>query len=219
MNLPPSTTTSDTADSSSHSTERCDCCGSQDSWVIHPARLRGIFRFFCTHCILRSHPASFCPTCLAFYDNSPPHHSRRVSCSDCDSYTHIQCAGDDYASSPYYLCPPCRDPISFSFFRPSVDANGVRCLDESLSEAFTCACEIAVFSMSRAVYFAKKEAERKGKKESAVEKKIAREDLEYFVKLYEKARSDIEKLEEASFELSGGDQEQKPKQSVSSNSD
>ncbi|KAL0754637.1 hypothetical protein Bca101_092305 [Brassica carinata] len=64
----------------------------------------------------------------------------------------------------------------------------------------------------------KMEAERKGK-EGAVAKKRAREALEYFVKLYEKARSDVDKLREASFELSGGDQEQKPKQSLASNGD
>ncbi|KAJ0235925.1 hypothetical protein HA466_0259520 [Hirschfeldia incana] len=212
MNLP----TSETADPGSYSTETCDYCGSQDSWVIHPARLRGALRFFCTHCLLRSHPTSFCPTCLAFYDSSPPHPSRRVSCSDCGSYTHIHCAGDD-ASSTHYLCPPCRDPISFSFFRTTIDANGFRCLDKSLSEAFLCACEIAVLSMRKAVHAFKMEAERKGK-ESAVAKKIAREALEYFVKLSEKARSDIEKLEEASFEVSG-DQKQKPNQSLASNGD
>lgn len=163
MNLP-----SSTDDSASYSTEICDYCSSQDSWVIHPARLR----FFCTHCLLRSHP-SFCPTCLAFYDSSPPHQSSRVPCSDCGSYTHIQCAGDD-AVSTHYLCPPCQDPIYFSFFSPTVDTDGVRCLDESLSEAFLCACKIAVFSMSKAVYFAKMEAQRKGK-ESAVGKNIARD--------------------------------------------
>nr|VDD55695.1 unnamed protein product [Brassica oleracea] len=41
----------------------------------------------------------------------------------------------------------------------------------------------------------KMEAERKGK-EGAVAKKRAREALEYFVKLYEKARSDVDKLRE-----------------------
>ncbi|KAH0916640.1 hypothetical protein HID58_031086 [Brassica napus] len=202
MNLPSSTpATSETADSASYSTETCDYCGSQDSWVIHPARLRGVLRFFCTHCLLRSHPMSFCPTCLAFYDSSPPpHQSRRVSCSDCGSYTHIQCAdGDDDAVYTHYLCPPCRDPISFSFFRPFVDTDGVPCLDKSLSEAFLCACKIAAFSMNRAVCAFKMEAERKGK-EGAVEKKRACETLEYFVKLYEKARSDVDKLREASFE-------------------
>lgn len=77
---------------------------------------------------------------------------------------------------------------------------------------------IAAFSMNRAVCAFKMEAERKGK-EGAVAKKRAREALEYYVKLYEKARSDVDKLREASFELSGGDQEQKPKQSLASNGD
>ena len=49
--------------------------------------------------------------------------------------------------------------------------------------------------MNRAVCAFKMEAERKGK-EGAVAKKRAREALEYFVKLYEKARSDVDKLRE-----------------------
>ncbi|CAH8326579.1 unnamed protein product [Eruca vesicaria subsp. sativa] len=214
MHLPSSTPSSETADSSESFTKICDYCRSKDSWVIHPTRLRGALRFFCTHCLLRSHPASFCPTCLTFYDSSPPHQSLRVSCSRCCSYTHIQCAGDDATSSTLYLCPPCLNPISFSFFRPTIDTNGVRFLDKSLSEAFLCACKIASFSMSKAVYYAKKEVEREGKECDVAKKRSreAQETLECFVKLYEKAMSDFEKVKEASFEVSG-DQDQKPKQS------
>ena len=65
--------------------------------------------------------------------------------------------------------------------------------------------------MNRAVCAFKMEAERKGK-EGAVAKKRAREALEYFVKLYEKARLAIQKLREGSVEISGD--YQKPKQSV-----
>uniref|UniRef100_M4FES3 Uncharacterized protein n=1 Tax=Brassica campestris TaxID=3711 RepID=M4FES3_BRACM len=69
MNLPSSTATStsespDTA-AGAISPETCGGCKRQDSWVIHSARLRGILRFYCTHCLLRNHPASFCPTCFA----------------------------------------------------------------------------------------------------------------------------------------------------------
>ncbi|KAG2255140.1 hypothetical protein Bca52824_074434 [Brassica carinata] len=124
MNLPSSTSVTSASDSDTspeNSPDTCEGCGSRDSWVTHSARFRCIIRFYCTHCLLRKHPTSFCPSCLAFYDSSPPHHSHRVSCSDCGSYTHIHCAGDDANSTPY-RCPPCRNPDSFSFFRPIIDA-------------------------------------------------------------------------------------------------
>ncbi|KAL0752724.1 hypothetical protein Bca101_090391 [Brassica carinata] len=166
MNLPSSTSVTSASDSDTspeNSPDTCEGCGSRDSWVTHSARFRCIIRFYCTHCLLRKHPTSFCPSCLAFYDSSPPHHSHRVSCSDCGSYTHIHCAGDDANSTPY-RCPPCRDPDSFSFFRPIIDATAA---------------------------FAKCEAERKGK-DAAVAKKRAREALDDVIKLDEKAKSDIE---------------------------
>ncbi|CAF1924435.1 unnamed protein product [Brassica oleracea var. botrytis] len=215
MNLPSSTATStsespDTA-AGAISPEMCGACKSQDSWVIHSARLRGVLRFYCTHCLLRNHPASFCPTCFAFYDSSPPHQSRRVSCSDCSSVTHIHCAGD--AKSPPYRCPPCRDPDGFSFFRPIVDENGARCMDKALSEAFLCAAKIAASSMSKAVTFYRSEAERKGK-DAAVAKKRAREALEDVLKLDEKAKLAVSK---PSVDHLSGNRDQKPKQSPASN--
>ncbi|RID52199.1 hypothetical protein BRARA_H02816 [Brassica rapa] len=213
MNLPSST--SEAADSAATPAETCEQCGSQDSWVIHSARHRGVLRFFCTHCLLRNHPTSFCPTCFAFYDSSPPHHSCRVSCSKCGSHTHLHCAGgDEESSSPPclcpYLCPPCLNPSSFSFFRPIINADGVRCMDKPLSEAFLCAAKISAFSMSRAVSVANMEVEWKGR-ECAVSKKRLREAVEDVVKLNEKVRLAIAQVEEES-----GDQDQKPKQSVAS---
>lgn len=193
MNLPSSTSVTSASDSDTspgNSPDTCEGYGSRDSWVTHSARFRCIIRFYCTHCLLRKHPTSFCPSCYAFYDSSPPHHSHRVSCSDCGSYTHIHCAGDDANSTPY-RCPPCRDPDSFSFFRPIIDANGVRCVDKSLSGAFLCAAKISASSMNKAVSFAKCEAERKGK-DAAVAKKRAREALDDVIKLDEKAKSDVE---------------------------
>ncbi|XP_010475787.1 PREDICTED: uncharacterized protein LOC104755145 [Camelina sativa] len=214
MNLPSSTPTTATATSTSPSsdasetnlTERCDDCGSRDSWVIHTVRLRGTLRYFCTHCLLRNHPSSFCPICFAFYDSSPPHTSRRVACSNskCHSLTHIHCAGEAKPASSY-LCPPCRNPNSFSFFRLIVDENGSRSIDKSLSEAFLCAAKIAASSMNKAVIAAKCDADRRGK-EAALARKRAREALEHVVTLdaKEKARSVVPKLKEASID-------QKPK--------
>ncbi|XP_010490088.1 PREDICTED: uncharacterized protein LOC104767810 [Camelina sativa] len=208
MNLPSSTPTTATATSTSPSsdasetylTERCDDCGSRDSWVIHTVRLRGTLRFFCTHCLLRNHPTSFCPICFAFYDSSPPHTSRRVACSNskCHSLTHIHCA-DEAKPASSYLCPPCRNPNSFSFFRLIVDENGSRSIDKSLSEAFLCAAMIAASSMNKAVIAAKCDADRRGK-EAALARKRAREALEHVVTLdaKEKARSVVPKLKESS---------------------
>ncbi|XP_010458238.1 PREDICTED: uncharacterized protein LOC104739544 isoform X1 [Camelina sativa] len=225
MNLPSSTQTTTTATSTSPSsdasetnlTERCDDCGSRDSWVIHTVRLRGTLRFFCTHCLLRNHPTSFCPICFAFYDSSPPHTSRRVACSNskCHSLTHIHCA-DEAKPASSYLCPPCRNPNSFSFFRLIVDENGSRSIDKSLSEAFLCAAKIAASSMNKAVIAAKCDADRRGK-EAALARKRAREALEHVVTLdaKEKARSVVPKLKESSVDRVIDPQ--KPKQSPASN--
>ncbi|EOA36734.1 hypothetical protein CARUB_v10012528mg [Capsella rubella] len=223
MNLPSSTTpttatsTSPSSDSTeTNFTERCDDCGSRDSWVIHTVRLRGTLRFFCTHCLLRNHPTSFCPSCFAFYDSSPPHPSRRVTCSNskCHSLTHIQCAGDAKPASSY-LCPPCRNPTSFSFFRLIVDGNGCRSVDKTLSEAFLCAAKIAASSMNKAVIAAKCDADRRGR-EAALARKRAREALEHVVMLdeKEKARSVMPKLKESSVDRVI---DQKPKLSPASN--
>uniref|UniRef100_A0A1J3IP70 RING-type domain-containing protein n=1 Tax=Noccaea caerulescens TaxID=107243 RepID=A0A1J3IP70_NOCCA len=220
MNLPsstatptPETSTSPSSDSAAISTEICDGCGSRDSWVIHAARLRCVLHFFCTHCLLRNHPQSFCPSCFVFYDSSPPHASRRVTCSKCGSHSHTECAGD--AKSPPYLCPPCRDD-TFSFFSPIIGSDGSRSVDKSLSEAFLCAAKIAASSMTKAVYSVRFDAERRGK-EAALAKKRAREAIEEVIALddakekeKEKARSVIPKLKEASVELSGH-RDQKPK--------
>ncbi|CAH2038474.1 unnamed protein product [Thlaspi arvense] len=221
MNLPSSTATQTSVTSTSasddaveDSTEICDECGSRDAWVIHSARVRGTLRFLCTHCLLRLQPGSFCPICFAFYDSSPPHPSRRVSCTKCISLTHTQCAGDANPSS--YVCPPCRDD-SFSFFRLIIDSDGGRSVDKSLSEAFLCAAKIAASSMNKAVTAAKCEAERRGR-EAAVARKRAREALEDVVKLEakEKARLAIPKPKEASVEVSAS-RDQKPKMSPASN--
>ncbi|KFK43253.1 hypothetical protein AALP_AA1G099700 [Arabis alpina] len=215
MNLPSSTatptSTSSPSDTSANSTETCQDCRSIDSWVIHTVRLRTQLRFFCTHCLLKNHPTSFCPSCFVFYDSSPPHPSRRVTCSNskCQSLTHIQCSGDVTSPSSSYLCPPCRNPDSFSFFRPIIGQDGVRSVDKSLSEAFFCAAKIASSSMNKAVSAARCDAERRCR-EAALAKKRAREALEDVVTLdaKEKTRSVIPKLKEACIEIS---REQKPK--------
>ncbi|CAN8305750.1 unnamed protein product [Cochlearia groenlandica] len=211
MNLPSSTATPSSSTSPSSSTaDRCDDCGIKDSWIIHTARLYGNLRHFCTHCLLRNHPTSFCPSCFAFYDSSPPHPSRRISCSACPSSTHINCAAAD-SKSASYLCPPCRNPNSFSFFKPIIGVDGVRSVDKSLSEAFYCAAKIASSSMNKAVAAAKCDAQRRGT-EAALARKRAREALEHvvFLEAKEKAKLVVPKVKEASLEVSAK-AEQKPK--------
>ncbi|CAN8294634.1 unnamed protein product [Cochlearia groenlandica] len=214
MNLPQSamTPTSATSTSSSsdtaaeNSTERCEGCRSHDAFVIHTVRRHATLQRLCTHCLLRNHPASFCPTCFTFYDSSPPHPSRRVSCSNCLSLTHTHCASDEESSS--YRCPPCRNPSSFSFFRPIIGSNGGRFVDKSLSEAFLCAARIAASSMNKAVSAAKCVAELRGKEAATVRKRL-REALEEAIMLddKDKTRCVVPKLRESSVEFL----DQKPK--------
>ncbi|XP_010549242.1 PREDICTED: uncharacterized protein LOC104820490 [Tarenaya hassleriana] len=181
---------------------RCDECGAKNPWIRHTVRLRSAMRVLCTHCVLRNHPTSFCPSCFAFYDSSPPHPSRRVSCSNCFSLTHSQCAAD--AKPPSYLCPPCRSPASFSFFDLSVRSDGVPFIDKQLADILLCAAKIAAASMTKAVYALRCDADRRAR-EAALARKRAREALEHVVMLAgkERARAVVPRLKEASVELSG----------------
>ncbi|XP_010544131.1 PREDICTED: uncharacterized protein LOC104816841 [Tarenaya hassleriana] len=180
----------------------CGECGTKNPWITHTVRLRSALRVLCTDCVLRNYPTSFCPSCFAFYDSSPPHPSRRISCFKCLSLTHSQCAAD--AKPPSYLCPPCRNPTSFSFFDLSVRSDGVRFIDKRLADILLCAAKIAAASMTKAVSAARCDADRRAR-EAALARKRAREALEHVVMLAgkERARAVVPRLKEASVELSG----------------
>ncbi|XVF31528.1 hypothetical protein REPUB_Repub16aG0153400 [Reevesia pubescens] len=160
--------------------KECSNCGAHAPHFLHQVRLLGILRRLCTSCVLRLHPSSFCPACFDFYAASPPHPSKRVSCSNCSSFTHSHCAGDTLLSS--YLCPPCQDS-SFSFF-PLRDNK----MDKKLALALLCAAKIASSSMGKAVTVAWAEADRKVR-EAALARKRAREALEHLLLVTSKEKA------------------------------
>ncbi|GAV68474.1 hypothetical protein CFOL_v3_11977 [Cephalotus follicularis] len=165
--------------------EECSNCGTHNKWVIHNVRLRGIHRRLCTSCVLRLHPSSFCPSCFLFYESNPPHPSKRISCSNCSSFTHTHCASS--SASPF-LCPPCSDP-SFTFFDVPQDNPS---FDNKLALVLLCAAKIASASMGKAVIVARAEAERRVR-EAALARKRAREALEHVFFLDSKAREKARK--------------------------
>ncbi|KAK8484838.1 hypothetical protein V6N11_057068 [Hibiscus sabdariffa] len=164
--------------------KECSNCSGTSPFFLHQVRHLGILRHLCTACVLRLHPSSFCPVCFVFYAGSPPHPSKRVSCSNCCTITHSHCAGDTLLTS--YLCPPCKDS-SFSFF-PLKDGK----IDKKLSLALLCAAKISSSSIEKAVTVAWAEADRKVR-EAALARKRAREAIEHLlVTRKEKARKDNE---------------------------
>ncbi|KAJ9180383.1 hypothetical protein P3X46_008636 [Hevea brasiliensis] len=192
MNIPiaskPNTTATINSDANP-SAGQCGNCDTKDSWPLHHVRLRGIYRRLCTSCVLRLHPSSFCPSCFTLYDSSPPPPSKRLSCSNCSSFTHSHCA-PSHPPSPFpFLCPPCADP-NFSFFH--LDKTDNRTIDKKMATVLLCAAKIAASSMAKAVIVARTEAERRVR-EAAVCRKRAREALEH-VALVAK-RKEVESVE------------------------
>ncbi|KAJ9186049.1 hypothetical protein P3X46_005603 [Hevea brasiliensis] len=192
MNIPITAkpnTTSINSEATNPSAGECGNCGFKDTWLLHHVRLRGIYRRLCTSCVLRLHPSSFCPSCFTFYDSSPPPPSKRLSCSNCSSFTHSHCVPPHPPSSLPFLCPPCADP-NFSFFH--LDKTNNRTIDKKMATVLLCAARIAASSMAKAVIVARAEAERRVR-EAAVCRKRAREALEH-VALVAK-RKDVESVE------------------------
>ncbi|KDP23337.1 hypothetical protein JCGZ_23170 [Jatropha curcas] len=176
MNIPITSKTNTTAGVNSDANPTagdCSHCRSKETWLLHHVRLRGIYRRLCTCCVLRLHPASFCPLCFTFYDTTPPPPSKRLSCSNCSSFTHSHCAPSQSPSFAF-LCPPCADP-NFSFFH--LDKTNNRTIDKKMATVLLCAAKIAACSMAKAVVVARAEAERRVR-EAAVCRKRAREALE-----------------------------------------
>ncbi|KAM5560898.1 hypothetical protein ABKV19_021833 [Rosa sericea] len=165
--------------------EACSNCGTKKGWVLHNVRYRATLRRLCTSCVLRLHPASFCPICFLYQDhnnnsqNAPP--PNLVSCSKCPSLSHSDCLPPYAAFSPSpFLCPPCASANpKFSFFELD-DRNKV--LDKRLAAVLLCAASIAASSMSKAVAISRAEAERRVR-EAALARKRAREALDRFVLL------------------------------------
>ncbi|XP_050382962.1 uncharacterized protein LOC126799743 [Argentina anserina] len=159
--------------------EECSNCGTKKGWILHNVRYRAVLRRLCTSCVLRLHPGSFCPFCFLFHQN-PQNAPNLVSCSKCPSLSHPDCLPPYAAFSPSpFLCPPCSSSSApnFSFFRLDTNNNT---LDKRLAAVLLCAATIAANSMSKAVAFARAEADRKVR-EAAAARKRAREALDRFV--------------------------------------
>ncbi|EEF50029.1 uncharacterized protein LOC8274959 [Ricinus communis] len=162
----------------------CGNCSSKETFLLHHVRVRGVHRRLCTSCVLRAHPSSFCPCCFTFYDTSPPPPSKRISCSNCTSFTHSHCAT---SSPPFpFLCPPCAD-ANFNFF--NFENINKKTIDKDMATVLLCAAKIAANSMAKAVNVARTEAERRVR-EAAVCRKRAREALEHVLFLAKRKDAD-----------------------------
>ncbi|KAM7274216.1 hypothetical protein ACFE04_028880 [Oxalis oulophora] len=146
--------------------KKCSSCefSTKCPLFIHNVRFRGVLRRLCTSCVLRLHPSSFCPTCFDYYEANPPHSSKRLTCTNCSSFTHTSCAGT--IPNKAFLCRACAsDPNSFKFF--DLDKLGVQTvdgkvlLDKGLAPVLLCAARISSSSMHKAVVVARAEAERR----------------------------------------------------------
>ncbi|KAF8392659.1 hypothetical protein HHK36_023008 [Tetracentron sinense] len=158
----------------------CGGCGSDELWLLHNVRHRGIYRRLCTSCVLKSFPGSFCPICYEFFEGSSPSNDD-VLCLKCPSISHSACVGLDVA--PRYVCPPCENP-SFLFFdiggssKTSKGCDGKSVgIDQKSGKVLLAAARIASFSMNKATATARVEMEKRAK-EAALTKKRAKEALE-----------------------------------------
>ncbi|KAF8394739.1 hypothetical protein HHK36_020956 [Tetracentron sinense] len=164
-------------------TSECDGCSSEERWLLHSVRHRGIYRRLCTSCVLKFFPVSFCPICYEVYEGSPPSHDR-VMCLKCPSISHFDCVGIDVAS--HFVCPPCVNP-SFLFFDVGVSNKRIKggnresvlagSINQESAKVFFAAARLATISMNKAVTTARVEMERRVK-EAVLLKKRASEALE-----------------------------------------
>ncbi|XP_058082291.1 uncharacterized protein LOC131230402 isoform X2 [Magnolia sinica] len=162
-------------------TTGCTACNDSSApRLLHNVRHRGVYHRLCASCVLKFHPASFCPTCLDVFDSSPP--SGSVRCSKCTSISHSACVPTEAPDSSY-VCPSCSNPSS-TFFKIGASgaadggpAIGRLSIDLKSSQVLLAAARIAAASMCRAVAVARMDVERKVR-EAAVARKRAREALE-----------------------------------------
>ncbi|KAL5981676.1 hypothetical protein ACLOJK_015739 [Asimina triloba] len=155
----------------------CTACGDVSApRLLHNVRHRGVFHRLCTPCVLRFHPASFCPTCLDVFDQSPP--SDAVRCSKCTSVSHSACvtAAEDALDSSY-VCPSCLSPGSRLFEIDTDGPGGKPAIDQRSAKVLLAAARVSAASMGRALAVARMEVDRKVK-EAAAARKRAREALE-----------------------------------------
>ncbi|XP_027368721.1 uncharacterized protein LOC113874705 [Abrus precatorius] len=163
------------------SASNCVLCGASQtlSVIIHNVRYRSKTHSYCTNCVLRQHPGTFCPICFELFDDSL-RPNLRLMCVRCPSIAHRSCAlpstDDSAAAAPAFLCPTCVDP-NITFFKPPDRETGA--CDVESGKVLVAAAQIAALSMSRAAAAARFEAERRAR-EAVVAKRRAKEAVENF---------------------------------------
>ncbi|GAB4835598.1 hypothetical protein Ancab_000506 [Ancistrocladus abbreviatus] len=196
---------------STSATTICNHCNSDDRWLLHNVRLRGLYRKLCTSCVLKLHPSSFCPTCFALHEPSshptPSLHNsnnnRTLVCFKCSSLSHATCVPPNAPKSPY-LCPPCSNP-NFKFFdfkKPNSSKTHKegenlkndlhQSMDQKSAKVLFAAAKIAANSMSKAAASAKGEAERRVR-EAALARKRAKEALEHVALIAAREREKVKR--------------------------
>uniref|UniRef100_A0A7N1A9Y8 Uncharacterized protein n=1 Tax=Kalanchoe fedtschenkoi TaxID=63787 RepID=A0A7N1A9Y8_KALFE len=159
MSPPPNTT----------STE-CGNCSFNDRWLLHYVRLRGEHRRLCTSCVLKLHPASFCPICLrepCLITSGWFARSVRRSVTRAASPIRIMWS---------YTCPTCIES-SFGLFNVTRNSDQRLEIDLKSAKVLLCAAQIAAESMTRAMHMSEADAARRVQ-EGAVSRKRAKEALE-----------------------------------------
>ncbi|GLT73880.1 hypothetical protein SLA2020_457100 [Shorea laevis] len=166
---------------------QCGSCHARDVVFLHNIRQRGIFRRFCTNCVLKSHLGLFCPICLEIFSEPPPTHQRLI-CLKCPAVCHLTCPSQ-FSNDSTFICPTCYNP-SFNFFNvnPSkksksgsihdpAKAEGSKVIDKDASKALLVAASLSAMSMTKAAAAIRTDAEKKVK-EAALARKRAKEALE-----------------------------------------
>uniref|UniRef100_A0A7N1A2S1 Uncharacterized protein n=1 Tax=Kalanchoe fedtschenkoi TaxID=63787 RepID=A0A7N1A2S1_KALFE len=166
-----------------HRRSDCDECGAVDRLVLQNVRHRNTFRRFCTACVLRSFPGSFCPVCFRVFETLPPP-TERAMCLTCPSVSHLSCTmSGDHAMR--YECRHChnRNPSLFElkFDGRRKGGRGEEIDLDSAGKLFAAAW-IASASLNKAAVAARAEAERRAG-EVVVARKKAKEALERLASL------------------------------------
>ncbi|KAK7264803.1 hypothetical protein RJT34_32414 [Clitoria ternatea] len=170
---------------SSSSPSQCDLCSTTQSLslIIHNVRSRFHNRRFCTNCVLKQHPGTFCPICFELFDDSiSPHH--RLMCVRCPAVAHRSCVFSSATPPPPFKCPTCLHP-NLTFFNPPNPKTGA--IDAQSAKVLVTAARIAAVSMSKAAAAARSEAERCAR-EACLAKKRAKEALETLLEIVAKEK-------------------------------
>ncbi|KAL9687600.1 hypothetical protein QQ045_032005 [Rhodiola kirilowii] len=159
----------------------CDKCGGVNRFVLHNIRYLNDLRRFCTACVLKTFPESFCSVCFRVFETLPPPPERWMCTTDgCRSVAHWSCTvSGDHGKK--YECRHCKNRNP-NFFELKSDGARGRCgkgdeIDLASAGRLFAAASISSASMKKAALFARAEAERRAG-EALVARRNAKEALE-----------------------------------------